>query len=92
MSRIPRILVPRDSSPSSGDRRTLPEIMFAYERIIIIQALQLNGFCRSTTAASLGISRNHLYSRVRLLGIDLGAMPRRGRVPKSLFKAEKKEE
>ena len=56
--------------------RTLPEIMAAYERVIIIQSLQHNGFSRMKTAASLGVSRTLLWRRMRLLGMDFSAVPR----------------
>jgi DNA-binding NtrC family response regulator len=75
MSRTPGILVSRNVA-ASEDRKTLPQIVAAYERLVIIQALQLNGFCRRDTAASLGISRGHLYSRIRLLKINLDIFPR----------------
>lgn len=56
--------------------RTLPEIMAAYERVIIIQSLQHHGFSRKQTAASLGVSRTLLWRRMRLLGMDFSAVPR----------------
>ena len=56
--------------------RTLPEIMAAYERVIIIQSLQHNGFSRKRTAASLGVSRTLLWRRMKLLGMDFSAVPR----------------
>ncbi len=60
--------------------RTLPEILEAYERIIIIKAIQSCGGSRTRAAASLGVRRRYLYSRIAHLGIDLGVMPvRRGR-------------
>lgn len=64
--------------------RTLPEIMAAYERVVIIQAMQHNGFCRAKTADSLGISRSFLYRRIRLLKINLKEIPtvKRGRPSK----------
>jgi DNA-binding NtrC family response regulator len=51
--------------------RTLREILDSYERIILIKALQVSGGCRTRTAASLGISRDGLYHRIRRLKIDL---------------------
>ena len=56
--------------------RTLSEIVGAYERVVIIQALQLNNFSRTRTAASLGIKRDHLYKRMRFLKISLREIPR----------------
>ena len=63
------------SSYGNGSSRTLAEIMASYERVIIIQALQLNGFSRTLTAASLGIRRNQLYKRIKILNIQLSEMP-----------------
>jgi len=51
--------------------KTLADILAGYERIVIIQALQLNSCSRVKTAVSLGISRRHLYRRMAVLGIDL---------------------
>src|SRR5271157_5229663 len=67
--------------PAGTPPRTLPEIMASYERIIIIQALQINGCSRSRTAISLGITRRHLYRRMEILKIDLDVvtMGRSGR-------------
>ena len=56
--------------------RTLAGIMSDYERVIVIQALQLNGFCRSRAAISLGLSRSGLWRRMRLLHIDFSALPK----------------
>lgn len=64
-----RKVVPTGTTPKS-----LPEILAAYERIIIIQALQLNDCSRSKTAVSLGISRRCLYRRLAILKIDLPAV------------------
>lgn len=56
--------------------RTLAGIMADYERVIIIQALQLNGFCRARAAVSLGLSRSGLWRRMRTLCIDFSALPK----------------
>lgn len=56
--------------------RTLHELLALHERLIIIQALQRHEFSRSKTAESLGISRNYLWRRMRLLHIDFAALPR----------------
>lgn len=61
-----RKVVPQGTMP-----KTLPEIMAAYERLVIIQALQLNGCSRAKTAESLGVNRRYLYRRMALLKIDL---------------------
>lgn len=74
--------------PTGGPPKNLPEIMSAYERIVIIQALQHNDCSRSQTATSLGISRRQLYRRMEVLKIDLQAvtMGRSGRTGR--FKQE----
>jgi DNA-binding NtrC family response regulator len=64
----------RKVTPSGLLPKTLPEIMASYERIIIIQALQLNDCSRARTADSLGVSRRHLYRRMSILKIDLQAV------------------
>lgn len=56
---------------SSPSPKTLPEIMAAYERLVVIQALQLNDCSRAKTAVSLGVSRRQLYRRMAILKIDL---------------------
>ncbi len=64
----------RVEGPATGSPRTLPEILAAYERVVIIKALQLNDGCRAKTARSLGIRRERLYARLRALRIDLDAV------------------
>jgi DNA-binding NtrC family response regulator len=49
--------------------------MSTYERVVIIQALRLNNFSRTLTAASLGIKRDRLYKRMRFLKINLREIP-----------------
>ena len=61
--------------PATSNSRTLSEIMAAYERVVIIQALQLNNFSRTLTAVSLGIKRDRLYKRMRFLKINLREIP-----------------
>lgn len=70
--------------------KTLPEIMANYERIIIIQALQINDCSRSRTAASLGIDRRHLYRRMAILNIDLKVvtMGRSGRTKDDPYRGD----
>lgn len=55
--------------------KTLAELVGDYEKIIIVKALQLNGFSRKQTALSLGISPNHLWRRMRSLGINFDEIP-----------------
>jgi Response regulator containing CheY-like receiver, AAA-type ATPase, and DNA-binding domains len=71
--------------------RTLSELMAAYERTIVIQALSLNGFSRKKAAASLGVSEVHLWRRMRLLKIDFSAIPKgaKGRPKKVLLAQER---
>lgn len=56
--------------------KTLPELLAAHERIIIISALQRFGFSRTKTAVSLGVSRGYLWRRMRGLHIDFSALPK----------------
>ena len=65
--------------------RTLSEILAAYEKTIVIQALAHNGFSRKKTAISLGVSEVYLWRRMRLLKVDFSAIPKgtKGR-PKKL--------
>jgi len=62
--------------------RTLAEHLKAHERLVIIQTLALNAYSRMETARILGISRSHLWSRMRALDIkvprtSLGGRPKR---------------
>jgi DNA-binding NtrC family response regulator len=66
----------RKVTPVGLQPRTLPEIMAAYERIVIIQALQHNDCSRARTAGSLGVSRRYLYRRMSILKIDLQVVTR----------------
>lgn len=63
-------------------RRTLPDLLLAYEKIVIAEALARCDGSRTRAAAVLGITRTHFYRRVRAAGIDLGAVKVRvGRPP-----------
>ena len=64
--------VPAAQSPDQRQPRTLPEILAAYERVIILKALGMAGGSRTRAAESLGIRRKYLYRRIRRLQIDLG--------------------
>lgn len=55
-------------------RRTLPEIMAAHERLIIVEALARCGGSRTRAAAALGIRRERLYAKIRKYHIDLRAI------------------
>ncbi len=73
------------SVPAPRDRQPLTyrELMANYERLILIKAIQLNGGSRTRAATSLGMRRELLYARIRVLGIDLGQIPgRNGRPPR----------
>jgi DNA-binding NtrC family response regulator len=59
--------------------KSLQEILAAYERIVLIQALQINGFSRVKAAASLRVSRRYFYSRISALRINLGEIPQASR-------------
>ncbi len=56
--------------------RTLHELLALHERLIIIKALQQHNFSRTRAAASLGVSRNYLWRRMKILHIDFKALPR----------------
>ena len=75
MGKVDLVPVPRRPAASGLQAKTLSEIMATYERIVIIQALQLNNFSRTLTAVSLGIRRNHLYQRMKILKINLLEIP-----------------
>jgi DNA-binding NtrC family response regulator len=83
MMKLPtKITVALRKPPEANEApKTLPQILEAYERIVIIQALVLNGHSRTKAADSLGIRRRYLYRRMAHLKIDLQAvtMGRSGR-------------
>lgn len=56
---------------------TLHSLLARHERLILIQTLAANGFSRTRAAEALGITRQHLWHRVRVLKIDPSALPRR---------------
>lgn len=56
--------------PPSKEVITLPRLLELHERLIIVQTLTRHGFSRSRTATALGISRTHLWRRMKRLGID----------------------
>lgn len=55
---------------------TLPSLMADYERLLILKTLARNGFSRTLAAQALGVTRQHLWHRIKLLGIDVKAIPR----------------
>ena len=55
----------------SGRPRTLAEHLALQERIVIIQTLSVNNYSRKVTAKVLGVTRNHLWRRMRKLGIQV---------------------
>lgn len=56
--------------------KTLHELLALHERIIIIKTLQQHAFSRTKAAAALGVSRNYLWRRMKILQIDFAALPR----------------
>lgn len=62
--------------PQRPTPRTLHELLALHERLIIIQSLQKNEFSRTKAAIALGVSRNYLWRRMKLLQIDFKALPR----------------
>ena len=72
----------RNRSIAKNTPKTLWEILEAYEKIILLQALARNGFSRSKTAMSLGISRNTLWCRMKILKIALSELPKAKSGPK----------
>jgi len=55
---------------------SLDDLLSAYERIVIMEALRRNGWNRRRAADSLGISRRRLAYRLAALHFDLCAIPR----------------
>lgn len=62
--------------PGDGARRSLPQLLGDYERVLIIQALQKCNFSRKGAAEMLGVSKLYLYRRMLLLGMDFKVFPR----------------
>jgi DNA-binding NtrC family response regulator len=76
--------------PERPAPRTLHELLALHERLIIIKSLQACGFSRKRAAEALGVSRNYLWRRMRILHIDFQALPRTtpGRPRKKLEQPE----
>jgi len=73
------------SSSATRQPRSLREILDAYERVVLIQAVQASGGSRARAASALGISRSNLYARLHRLRVDMAVMPARvGRPRKEL--------
>jgi DNA-binding NtrC family response regulator len=49
----------------------LAELLAQQERLIIIRTLALCNYSRKEAAATLGIRRNYLWTRMRKLGIEV---------------------
>jgi DNA-binding NtrC family response regulator len=90
MSKVSLTAGLRKVMPPGMPPKTLPEIMAAYERLVIIQALQLNDCSRARTASSLGVSRRYLYRRLSTLKIDLQVVTR-GRSGRSKMELEQED-
>jgi Nif-specific regulatory protein len=58
----------RTGAGSGGDARPLRQIVRQVELETIAARLRENGYCRTTTARSLGITREALWSKMRRLG------------------------
>lgn len=67
---------PESKPPAKLTRQTLREMLAIYERSVLLQTLRLNGFSREQAARALGITRQHLWRRMRDLKIDFSAIPR----------------
>ena len=65
---------PRAPGPRVVEPKTLPEILAAHERLIIIEALARCGGSRTRAAAALGIRRERLHRRIQFLKIDVAAV------------------
>ena len=55
---------------------SLDDLLSAYERIVIMEALRRNSWNRRKAAMALGISRRRLAYRLAALHFDLMAIPR----------------
>jgi Nif-specific regulatory protein len=64
---LPRLDGPAGPPPTTG---TLREVLRASERMAIVEALRQTGGNVSQAARVLGVSRQHLHARMRLLGIE----------------------
>jgi DNA-binding NtrC family response regulator len=54
---------------------SLRDLLRQHERLIIGKTMQACGFSRKKTAQVLGVTRNQLWKRMRLLRMDLSALP-----------------
>ncbi len=62
--------------PERPAPRTLHELLALHERLVIIKTLQACEWSRKRAAEALGVSRNYLWRRMRILHIDFSALPR----------------
>ena len=60
----------------SNPTHNLDDLLHAYERVVIMEALRRNDWNRRKAADSLRISRRRLAYRMRSLHFDLAAIPR----------------
>lgn len=61
---------------TSTSVHSLDDLLSAYERIVIMEALRRNGWNRRKAAMALGISRRRLAYRLAALHFDLMSIPR----------------
>lgn len=54
---------------------SLRDLLWQYERMIIVKTLQSCGFSRKKAALVLQLSRNQLWRRMRVLKMDTAALP-----------------
>jgi len=72
-----RRMMPKvDGQPPGRQIKTLHDLLALHERLIIIQTLERNRFSRQKAAEALGVTRNYLWRRMKLLGVDFSALPR----------------
>lgn len=72
-----RRMMPRtEGQPPGRQVKTLHDLLALHERFIIIQTLERHRFSRQKAAEALGVTRNYLWRRMRLLGVDFSALPR----------------
>jgi Nif-specific regulatory protein len=69
----------RAAAPPGGSARPLKEIVRQVELETIAARLRENDYCRTTTARSLGMTREALWSKMRQLGYSAPRRPARRR-------------
>ena len=59
---------------STPPKTSLKQALADPERMLILQALQKNGWRRDAAAKALGINRTSLYKKAKRLGMDLASL------------------